>query len=322
MSRRLIIILLSVLILGIVGGTAYLIIQRLRSDSQDATTPTGAPNSLQQSEQGNQQIIDPTGDDDNDGLTNSEELVWGTDPTNPDTDGDGFTDGEEVGNNHNPTVAGPNDALPVGFQPQRDIQQLETAATQPVAVDQLFAVGSDGTLPDKDYTAEYKSQYSEEEQTPDTLLAYAKNQPIATQLPTPNEQAIDLQQTDTPLVMGEYLEVAGNLSVFSNRAIITEAVGDMLEQGDTGLVKGLAHRVRLHQEALTAERVPPSAATLHRLLMGYTEVLAKTYEQMGEYDQDPAKGVVAMYQLTQIDTQFFPIIKQEVERLSTLQSTL
>ena len=37
-----------------------------------------------------------TNDWDNDGLSNSDESYWNTDPYNPDTDGDGFLDGEEV----------------------------------------------------------------------------------------------------------------------------------------------------------------------------------------------------------------------------------
>jgi eukaryotic-like serine/threonine-protein kinase len=36
------------------------------------------------------------GDDDGDGLSNSQEIALGTDPNNPDTDGDGLSDGEEV----------------------------------------------------------------------------------------------------------------------------------------------------------------------------------------------------------------------------------
>ena len=35
-------------------------------------------------------------DDDADGLTNTQEAWWGTDPMNPDSDGDGVTDGDEV----------------------------------------------------------------------------------------------------------------------------------------------------------------------------------------------------------------------------------
>lgn len=44
-------------------------------------------------------------DFDNDGLKNSEEAVWGSDPYNPDTDSDGYLDGEEVFSDHNPTEA-------------------------------------------------------------------------------------------------------------------------------------------------------------------------------------------------------------------------
>jgi hypothetical protein len=44
--------------------------------------------------QGGEVFIDP--DPDNDGLTNAEEEVLGTDPNNPDTDGDGLNDGTEV----------------------------------------------------------------------------------------------------------------------------------------------------------------------------------------------------------------------------------
>lgn len=40
-------------------------------------------------------VLDPTGDEDADGLTNAEELTAGTDIFDPDTDDDGFLDGDE-----------------------------------------------------------------------------------------------------------------------------------------------------------------------------------------------------------------------------------
>ncbi len=43
-------------------------------------------------------------DSDNDGLSDEEEKMLGTDPQNPDTDGDGYTDGEEVRNGYSPLV--------------------------------------------------------------------------------------------------------------------------------------------------------------------------------------------------------------------------
>lgn len=45
-------------------------------------------------------------DSDNDGLTDAEEELYGTDPTNPDTDNDGYSDGEEVLAGYNPNGEG------------------------------------------------------------------------------------------------------------------------------------------------------------------------------------------------------------------------
>jgi hypothetical protein len=47
----------------------------------------------------------PPADDDNDGLSNDDELARGTDPANPDTDGDGYEDGVEVLAETDPTSA-------------------------------------------------------------------------------------------------------------------------------------------------------------------------------------------------------------------------
>lgn len=41
-------------------------------------------------------------DSDNDGLTDMNETLYGTNPNNPDTDGDGYSDGDEVKNGYNP----------------------------------------------------------------------------------------------------------------------------------------------------------------------------------------------------------------------------
>lgn len=45
-------------------------------------------------------------DSDSDLLTDTEELLWGSDPLNSDTDSDGYNDGEEIKNFYNPTIAG------------------------------------------------------------------------------------------------------------------------------------------------------------------------------------------------------------------------
>jgi len=55
-----------------------------------------------------------TCDPDQDGLTNAEEVLWNTDPFNPDSDGDSFKDGEEVSSGHSPLIPGPDDLINSG----------------------------------------------------------------------------------------------------------------------------------------------------------------------------------------------------------------
>lgn len=50
-------------------------------------------------------------DSDQDGLTDQEEKMLGTDPHNPDTDGDGYLDGKEVASGYNPLKPAPGDKL-------------------------------------------------------------------------------------------------------------------------------------------------------------------------------------------------------------------
>ena len=50
-------------------------------------------------------------DSDQDGLSNDEEALYGTDPLNPDTDGDGYTDGVEVKSGYDPLKPAPGDRV-------------------------------------------------------------------------------------------------------------------------------------------------------------------------------------------------------------------
>ncbi len=52
-------------------------------------------------------------DSDQDGLSNTEEALYGTDPINPDTDGDGYTDGVEVKSGYDPLKPAPGDRVAV-----------------------------------------------------------------------------------------------------------------------------------------------------------------------------------------------------------------
>ena len=319
MSRRLIIGILILLIIGIIGGTVAFVAQRLGSGQAPVSEDTGQAGNLDPAQEGRPTIVNPESDPDSDGLTNAEEAIWGTNPNNPDTDGDGYRDGAEVIAHHNPTIPAPNDKLPEGFSPGRDLEPLNAA---PLQVDQFFAEGLDLTGGRVNLTEEYNQQYAEAERTPDTLRTYVATKPIITRLSAPRSETIVVQASDTPLVMAEYLDVAGDLSVFSAKLAIGKAIDELYRNGNPGLIRAQAEVVRLHQENLLRIAVPPAAANLQKLLLGYTELVAATYELMGKYNDDPVKAVLALRQLETIDQQYIPLINQELIRLEALEQQL
>ncbi len=79
-------------------------------------------------------------DQDQDGLTNAEELSMGTDPNNSDTDGDGYTDGVEVESGYDPLKPAPGDRLipeaPVAEEAQ--VAQVKGEATEKVNLTDEF----------------------------------------------------------------------------------------------------------------------------------------------------------------------------------------
>lgn len=313
MPRRLIIGLLVVLIVGIVGGTVALILQRLRSDVEP--TPTITPGTLRPADSGSQQVANPAGDDDGDGLSNADERLWGSDPRNSDTDGDGFKDGEEVASRHNPTIAGPNDVLPTGFEPGQNIQPLTEA---PLQIDQLFADNLDLTGGNRNLTEAYKTQIKESDRSPATMNAYIQQQPIITKLPTVRDDAIVVSPNTSSFATTNYVATAGDLSTLANKEALQYGIDQLFQNNDPSLIRGMAAQVRAYQAALRAQQTPANAVATQKVLLGYTELLAATFDQLALFPQDPVKALVALRQLEAIDTQYYPLIFQQMNQLSSL----
>lgn len=322
MPRRLIIGILVLLIVGVAGGAVVLVISRLRQGAETTLDEASTQGQLPGAQSGEQQqVANPTGDDDGDGLSNADERVWGTSPTNADTDGDGFQDGAEIAARHNPTIPGPNDALPEGFEPGKNLTPLTGAGSQ-VPVDQLFEQGLDLDLESKNYTNEYRARFSEDERTQESLSAYVHEQTIVAKLPTPLARTVQVEAADTRALLATYLNTAGNLTAFSNPDVVDAALGSLVSSDDPSAVRGLALQVRLHQESLLALQVPPAAVSLQKLLLGYSELLAATYDVIAVYPEDPVKSAVGLRQLEENDRTYIPIITGELTRVRQVATTV
>lgn len=123
------------------GAAAFLMfrpaeVTHRNNDRQQAAAAQGLP--AQNSAEFNQ-------DDDNDGLKNWEEALWGTDPKNSDTDADGTPDREEIQQNRDPTKPGPDDrAVPLAER----LADLNPAGTEPNLTAELAASINSAVTPD------------------------------------------------------------------------------------------------------------------------------------------------------------------------------
>ncbi len=314
MPRIFIVAIFVILITGVVAGGGFLLWQQFGSQKATSGSPGSLFGALPSTEKSN--VTPPpasanTNDNDNDGLSNNDELTWKTDPNNPDTDGDGYLDGEEVKANHDPIIPAPNDKLPT--EPTTVASQNLTAEK----VESFFADDLNLTGSTQNLTDEYKKQ--EVNNSPTAMNKFADSQPINTRLPRPNENSIPIGEDNNTALIQQYLSIADNPNVLANSSLYKQAQYDLQVSGNPGTMQGYASLIRTYRQELEQTTVPVAALSLHKLLLGYTELLAATLDQIALWNDDPVKSLTATRQLEAIDRQYYPIIYQELQRLQALQ---
>lgn len=313
MPRRLIIGILVILILGAVGGAVVLIMNRLRSTTEQPGT-SQPPSGLQEAALRDTALV-ATGDEDGDGLSNADETRWGTDPKNEDTDGDGTKDGDEVAASRNPTVAGPNDALPPGFEPQREVTPLEGAQQVPIAVDQFFVEDLDLRIAgNRNLTEEFTQQVPDDKKSEAELARFAESQPITIQLPSVRDQVLTRTE-DTAPERTQYVSEVDDLDAISDADALRYALNSLTNRQDDGPIRGMAESAREYRQRVLETPVPAQALSFHRLAIGYTELLAATFDHLALWNDDPVKALVALRQLDEIDRRYHPLLVSELNRL-------
>lgn len=306
MPRRLIIAVLLLLIIGIGGGTVVLVLRRLgpfTANSPAQPTPTVS------------EITDPTGDTDGDGLSNADEKVWGTSPTNPDTDGDGFKDGEEVRNGHNPSIAAPNDLLPPGFIPGKDVEPSLSQATSlnrlaTITIDP-GAVGSEPT----NLTAEYLRQYPADQRTPQTLAQFVNSQPLDISLPLISDDQIQYADQPTRASFAYYKALVAAPYLSARTLLPAAAINDLYRTNATKSIDAAQYLVGQYTQELLLTTVPRSAATLHHTVVGYSTLLSAIFNDLSSWNSDRVRALVAIRRFTAADLKYYPEIQQQARVL-------
>lgn len=266
-----------------------------------------------------QSLLDTT-DSDSDGLPNAQESIWGTDANKADSDSDGYLDGLEVTNRYNPLVRSPGDKLPEGFVPgSTPLAQLRAA---PQAIDQLFEPGVDLSGGTTNLNEIYNSRFPTEQRNDVTLAQFVQEQPIVTQLPVLKNNVIRKQPQDTSVNLINYLQVADNDNILANKTALSIALQQLIGANNTSVISALAREVRLYQERMSTQPIPPAAEYTHRLLLSYSQLLAATFDQVSRWNEDRVKAMVALRQLEEIDKTYYPLIQLELSNLRARQAQL
>lgn len=320
MLRQIIIIVLVALIIAVLAGTGYFVMQRLDSNQNEPAASESPPALLTDLTPNGSAapLANPNADEDGDGLTNAQEALWGSDPSNPDTDGDSYTDGQEVAAGHNPLIAGPNDKLPEGFNGQPLPSQGAGLPQAPLKPDQYFVENLDLSGGKDNLTDKYKGDVKETDRNADTLAAFVNQQPIVNKLPEVKADALQVSENSGSASINEYLNKIGSLAALTDRSLLSQALSDLYTSNDTGAIKSFLLQAQLYQNQLKAVKVPAQAVQVHRMLLGYTQLFIATTQQITKWNEDSVKAMVAVRQLNVNDQAYMPIILGELKRLRTL----
>lgn len=317
-----IIALLVVLILGVFGGAAVLVVQRLQTTTSFMQGGAALPEG---------RALEATADEDQDGLTNGNEEMWGTNPRNSDSDGDGLKDGDEVQSGHNPTIAGPNDQLPAGFAPGENVQPVPTlgfsleqfldrgsstgAATSDIA--SFFQEGLDLSGPKQNLTVIYKAQANQPGGK--SLVDFVKAQPLVTALPMVRVEEVKVADDASPAsdIRSYVLSVQ-----YVEPIVISTAFRSDLEHlvADNNPSRMVDYVDRLQKEEMTLRSalVPAQAVQLQRVLISYTQSMVASLRVIARWQEDRVAALTAIRQLDVLDRRYSPIIQQEMQRLKVL----
>lgn len=210
-------------------------------------------------------------------------------------------------------------ALPAGpveyVMVRASLPSRDGAIGPPPEVERFFKPNLKLTPSKGNLTAQYYRRVPAKKRTPDTLKAFVKEQPVVTDLP--DIRFAVTEDEDTPGVLSEYVQVAKNVHTFPSQSLFATCI-ENLQSGNSSSVEGMIIVARINQETLMKGRVPPSATTLHRLLLGRTELLAATLELIAAYPSDGIKGEVGFHQFALIEKKYCPIIQQELARVGRI----
>lgn len=272
-------------------------------------------------------------DSDQDGLTNDEEQLYGTDPQNADTDGDGYSDGAEVRSGYDPLKPSPGDKI---FTAKDAGATGDTPSTkETLAASTTKTEAGVGGSDEDNLTTQVSQQIadilkSSSDDTSDTSISVQdmqaslqelldKNGTGTVQLPEIDESTIkvlkqnydDLSDEDRKAKIKqdtlEYITKISYILASNSPEIITtpediESIATTImtstmtsiESGDATYLKDLSTKGKKAIEELQEVEVPENMLESHKKALQLFQYASSLPDELTSFETDPLANVVVL----------------------------
>lgn len=234
-------------------------------------------------------------DADHDGLNNQQEVIWGSDPFNPDTDGDGFKDGEEVNSGHNPLIPGPDDIIGQDNLTEQfselTVAGLAEGSLQPDSANYDKALANiTGSIVDSGKYL-FGKKFNEDELSTIEATAQSNGRFLETVAPK----------------MGRFVDLINDQ--YSNLGSTLDAIGS---NGFSGLKSYYDNQAAKYKNILNESasiKVPQNLKFQHAEFLSLVMQMYEISNAMAQGDVDPIKASFALDAFGEVYPQYFSLLE-------------